>query len=594
MQPVGYLYDPDSHAAANARGENYWFAYAEEIFRQLGVDARAVDVRKGSDLSEALVDLRVLVVGDSHSAETSGAADQIARWVEDGGTLIGFAAEGLDEVFGNGFHSVTPQRDGGFAMTALMRLQPHALTTAVYSPFFVDQPLPVLGPVRKVVAAGSEPLAILLSLREAETVFPAVTHRQVGAGHAFYFAFDLAQTMWVLHKGRPIDGDYDLDGYLRLSDAMVTGGLRQDVPYADEMLFLLQNMMHGAGVPLVHQVPPLEGEVADLAVFFGGDDEGLTDGSQVLASDFMKSRGLPYHINIMPDAAGKFGLTVEEFRHIVANGHEPSLHYNFIDGFDHPTGFTQEDVQRQHDWFVQTFGHEPVASVNHWCRWTGWAEPAKWLAAAGGRADNSLIGVSSPPLNPVNNIGFAFGTAFPHYYYDDWRGENKWIDFLSEPIMCYEVGYFGNDVDPDKTHLAVDLAAYYHFTADFFHHPIYFAAAEGCAKAVDELLRYVGERKLRVVFMGCDGLWAWWDARRRSSVDVLSMRENETRFTARCEYADGMVVKVPAPGQVAEVTIGGSTVAADVEEHFGHRYVMVVCPEGESEVRVRFAEEGGE
>jgi hypothetical protein len=348
-------------------------------------------------------------------------------------------------------------------------------------------------------------------------------------------------------------------------------------------------MLHGAGVPMVHQLPPLDGEPADLVVFFGGDDEGLSDGSQVLASDFMKSRGLPYHINIMPYPDGHFGLTVEDFAHIVANGHEPSIHYNLIDGFDHPTGFTQEDVQRQWDFYMQTFGRAPVASVIHWCRWIGWAEPAKWMREAGCRADNSFIGVTSPPLNPVNNIGFAFGTAFPHYFYDDWRGENERIDFLAEPIMCYEVGYEGDEVFPEKTHLAVDLAAYFHYTVDFFHHPIYFAGTTGCGKAVDELLRYVAERKLRAIYLGCDAVWEWWDARHRSSVEVTSQTSDELSLTVRCEYATGMVVKVPATREVVSVSIGGEEVAPVLEEHVGRRYLMIVCPQGDSAIAVQFA-----
>ncbi len=588
MHPVGYLYDPQAHAAANARGENYWFAYVEEVFRQLGVGAQAVDLRDTAAFAETLQGLRVLVVGDARSADPRPVADDIARWVHDGGTLIGFATDGLDELFGNTFHSVTPQRDSGFQMTALVRFRPHALTTGVYGPFFAGQPLPVYGPVRKVQPSGSEALADLLSLRQAETVFPALTRLRQGRGWAYYFGLDLAQTMWVLHKGRPVDGDYDLDGYLRLSDAIVTGTLPQDVPFADELLFVLQNVLHEAGLPMVHQLPPAQGQVADLVVFFGGDDEGLTDGSQVAASDFMKSRGLPYHVNIMPYPDGRFGLTAQEHDHIVANGHEASLHYNFIDGFAHPAGFTREDVQRQWDWFCQAFGHKPVATVNHWCRWCGWTDPARWMHAVGGRADNSRIGVSSPPLNPVNHIGFAFGTAFPHYYYEDWRGENRGFDFLTEPIMAYEVGYAGDATDFDMTHRAVDLAAYYHMTADFFHHPTYIAQRESCRKAIDELLRYLQERALRPLFLGCDALWEWWDARSRSALHALSLTAGETRFVARCEYGAGMVVKVPARGEIAAVEVGGKAEPAVVQDHFGLRYVLVICPRGETEVTVRF------
>jgi hypothetical protein len=291
----------------------------------------------------------------------------------------------------------------------------------------------------------------------------------------------------------------------------------------------------------------------------------------------------------MPDANGKFGLTVEEHDRIVANGHETSLHYNFMDGFPHPCGFTQQDVQRQWDWFCETFRRQPIATVNHWCRWYGWAEPAKWMRAAGGRADNSRLGLSSPPLNPVNHIGFAFGTAFPHYYYDDWRSGNARIDFLAEPIMAYEVGYEGDTTHFEMTHRAVDIASYYHMTANFFHHPIYIAQRESCRAAIDELLRYVRERGLRTVFMGCDALWQWWDARQRSGIEIARLTDEESRFVARCEYPDGMVVKVPVIRDVANLRLGENSVTPFTEEHFGLRYAMLVCPKGETEVTVAFA-----
>ncbi|NCO39414.1 MAG: hypothetical protein COZ06_37765 [Armatimonadetes bacterium CG_4_10_14_3_um_filter_66_18] len=583
-QPIGYLYDPAAQEKANARGENCWSVYVQEIFAQLGAPAEAVTPTRTKPLASALEGLRVLVVGDSRSADLADAADDLTRWVEAGGTLVGLGSHGLDGLFGNAFHSMTPEPGSPYHATALARFEPHRLTTGVCAPQFVGKPLPLFGPLRKVVARDTGVLAWLFSIQEGRSDFPALTHRRVGQGHAYYSAFDLAQTLWVIHKGRPVDGDYDLDGYYRLSDAVAIGALSQNVPYADELLFLLQNVLHQAGIPLVHQLPPTDGQVADLVLYFGGDDEGLADGSQCLASEFMKSRGLPYHINIMPNAAGKFALSAQEHDQLLANGHETSLHYNFIDGFQHPGGFRKKDVKRQWDLFVQAFGRKPVATVNHCCRWTGWAEPARWMRAVGGRADNSRAGVTSPPLNPTGSVGFAFGTSFPHYYYDDWRSGNPRIDFLCEPIGAYEVGYQGEATDFGTLHDALDLAGSFHLTMNFFYHPYYFAHAPGCMKAVEELKRYLQERALKPVFFGCDALWAWWDARARSRVEVHTLAAGQTRFRARCAYPQGMVVKVPVSGPAAEVTVGGRKTPAALQTHCGLPYAMVVCPAGESEV----------
>ncbi|MBI3920379.1 MAG: hypothetical protein HY318_03085 [Armatimonadetes bacterium] len=583
MSTVGYLYDPESHASTNSRGENYWSAYIPEILDQLGASASPIRL---DSFEESLQSLCVLVVGDARSIDLGAVADTIADWVESGGTLIGLAPSGLDPLFGNTFNSVTPEPDSPYHPTALVRLKPHCLTTGVYSPRFEKDPVPVFGPVRKVVAQHSTTLASLENLRCAETSFAAITHCAVGSGHACYFCFDLAQTLWLIHKGRPIEGDHDLDGYMRFSDGVVTGNLSHEVPYADLLLYLLQNLLHQAGVPMIHQIPPSNGEVADFLAFFGGDDEGLKDGTQIAASDFMRSRDLPYHINIMPYPDGTFGLTVPEYEHIVANGHEPSLHYNFIDGFSHPCGFTRDDVLRQCEAYVRTFGRKPVATVNHWCRWCGWNEPAKWMREAGGRADNSRIGASSPPLNPVNRIGFAFGTAYPNYFYEDWRERNRKIDFLSLPIAAYEVGYFGEATDFETLHQALDLAADYHYTINFFFHPIYIAKYPACREAIDELLRYTQERALRPVYFGPDALWEWWDARTRSSLDQVSLTQAETRFLARCQYDEGMVVKVPVRGESAQVSVGGVATVPVIERHFGVDYALVICPPGETEVVV--------
>jgi hypothetical protein len=45
----------------------------------------------------------------------------------------------------------------------------------------------------------------------------------------------------------------------------------------------------------------------------------------------------------------------------------------------------------------------------------------------------------------VNFLGFSFGTAFPFWFHDDWRGRNRRIDFLEQPVAAYECGYVGRE-----------------------------------------------------------------------------------------------------------------------------------------------------
>ena len=98
-------------------------------------------------------------------------------------------------------------------------------------------------------------------------------------------------------------------------------------------------------IPLVHQLPPADGEIPDALFYWGGDDEGA-DGTQLPASNFMKEQRLPYHLNIMP-LGGSFHLTEDEARQIEANGHELALHINFINDYEHPLHFTRDDIKKQ-------------------------------------------------------------------------------------------------------------------------------------------------------------------------------------------------------------------------------------------------------
>jgi len=452
--------------------------------------------------------------------------------------------------------------------------------------------------VHKVLPEQSLELARLYDDCGKDTGCAAVTGRQLEKGHVFYFAFSVPQTIWVLHQGRPVDHDYDGDHRLRRSDAIVIRPHSSEVAYADEILFLLQNMIAVEPHPFVHQLPPLpppgskggdeaEGRIPDAVFFWGGDDEAASDGLQLIASNWMKQHGLPYHINAMRRKDGKFGLSVEDARKIRSNGHEIAPHFNFVDGFAQHLGFARDDVLAQAAAFRRQFGAGWTCSVNHSCRWTGWAEPARWMHEAGGKADNSFVPAPSPPSNPVNRFGFSFGTAFPFWFYDDWKAGNRKIEFLEEPITAYECGYFKEHTDFPTLHKAIDFAARYHLTMNMFYHPLYIARYPACRAAIGEALRYLSERKIRALHWGNDQLYAWWNARSETRLSPIAVDQSEVRFQVETDYAPGVIVKVPLGRRaVKSAAIGDDANPRNFtsQQRFGQNWAMVVVPRGKTRV----------
>ncbi len=586
---TAYLYDAAAHARANRNGRNHWDLYLREILDELGLRADEVGLDLLADAGRLDRYATLLVGGLSAEPLPQTTRDNLDRWVQGGGTLILFATEGLHELCGNRPQDSMQQPDSQFACTATFELQPHALTRDIHSTVQPEQRLLVFSDVRKVRADRSVELARLFDLQGHDTECAAVTARQLGKGNVFYFAFSVPQTMWVLHQGRPVDRDYDGDNILRRSDAIVIRPHSIEVAYADEILFLLQNMIAVQPSAFVHQLPPdPEGNIPDALFHWGGDDEGSTDGIQLFASNWMKAHGLPYHINAMPRADGTFGLTIEDARRIKDNGHEISLHFNFIDGFAKGTGFTRDDVLAQAAAFRQHFGQDWVCSVNHWTRWTGWTEPAEWMLEAGGKSDNTFVHAGSPPGNPTNLLGFSFGTAFPFWLYDDWRDENRRIDFLEQPITAYECGYIGQDrADFATIHKVVDVAARYHQTMNMFYHPVYIAKYPYCRETIEEMLRYLDERNIRPLHWGSDELYHWWKARSQTNIGPVTSNGHTLSVEVESAYAAGVVVKIPlGPGTVRSVTVNGASATFATEQRFGQNWLLAVVPSGKGLVRV--------
>ncbi|MEI6502627.1 MAG: hypothetical protein WCP21_16580, partial [Armatimonadota bacterium] len=442
-----------------------------------------------------------------------------------------------------------------------------------------DTPLPIIAPVKLIARHEGRELARLLSLPGRDLRHPAVTLREVGQGQALYFCFDVAHSLWAMHHGRPILDDYDGDGMLRMSDAMVLRPFPTSLPYADLLVFLLRDLIARRGLVFLDPLPPMaDGSTPDALFYYGGDDEHQPE-FQVRSSDTMKSLGLPYHVNLMPDPEGAFALSKAEFDHLRANGHEPSLHFNFIEGVTHPYAFTRRDVQRQVDWYEAAFGELPVCTVMHYTAWCGWTEPAEWLAGAGVLADNSRFISYSPPSNPVNQVGFGFGTAYPFFHYHDWRKDNDRIRFLGLPIGGYEAGYRGDEVDFRALRRALDLARYWRLTMNLFYHPVYVATYPACVEALRQGLAYLERTGLKALHYGPDQVTKWWLAR-----SEVKLEETADGYHVECHWESGCVVRLAWEGAAPPVTADGLPCFTSVREEHGVRWLYVAVPTGVHEV----------
>ena len=585
----GVVVSSSAQQADNQAGRNHWSAYAPEICDQLGLPAVVLEPEALTPGNLSGLSTLVLPAPAGEWLD-SASRDSLRKWVKEGGLLVGLGCAGLDDLFGVHCTGASLEQPDEYSPAAALSFCEDRLTQSAVWELHPTALSPVLAPARSVVLGDAWPLARQHALNGEGTCSPAITYRESGAGASLYFAFDLAQHMWVAHQGRPVDQDYDGDGYYRLSDAIPARDFEPELPYADQLLFLLRDAIATTGQPLLAPTPPMpDGRPSDALLFWGGDDEAAA-GTQTIASDFMREVGLPYHLNLMPDKQGRFSISKAEFDHIKANGHENSMHYDFQTDFPHPYAFTEAEVLQQAEWYEQAFGERAECSVFHWCHWTGWSEPAEWMLKAGGCADNSRIHRTSPPLNPTNLLGYVFGTSFPYHFFRDWRGGNARIPFLSEPITMYECGYRYEDLTTDFTelHRGLEMALRHHLTTDLFFHPVNVYRAEACREAIREVLRWIDARGANVVHMGNDELARWWFARSRTRLSEVTVSPEATRFTVECDWPRGCVVQVPARGAVAGVKSSAGACETVLRDEPWGVSLWAACPQGRTRVEVNW------
>ena len=586
MGAVAYLYDAKLHGKANRDGRNYWGVYTAELLDWLGVAAAPMTPGDMRD-ERALSGVGALVLGRDAAQSLKRATVDLKRWVKRGGLLIGLMPEGMEELFGVRKRRVMAQGGDPFSMNSTIGWLRSPLTRGIPSPLHPPEPLPILSDrvlLAERIARGAEALA-------ASPEGPAIVYRPLGRGATLYFAYDLAQTAWAIRQGRPVDADYDLDGWMwRSSDGPVTGARLLKGLVLDEALFVLERALARHGVVSLDRLPPTDGRPSDLLLFWGGDDEGFSDGSQLYASEFMKARSLPYHINVMADGSRGFGLSTEDAAKILANGHELSVHFNFVTEWSKPD-YTPADLKRQWRQFVERYNVRPEVYVSHCLRWCGWDETPLTLERLGMTGENIRAGIPTALglEDPCDRMGFAWGTVFPFHYRAGHAEGNRRIDFLSLPIQCYEVGYDVRAGTPDFTvlHAQLDFALHYRLTTNMFYHPCRILGSKAVRGAIDETLRYVASKKANVFHSAPDALARWWNARSASQIQESRSGSRRTiRVASGCEAGVTLRVPRPEPGKRISVTVDGSRVRPPAGKAIARPFVMLPLEPGEHEVCV--------
>ncbi|MDD5679518.1 MAG: hypothetical protein PHW60_16235 [Kiritimatiellae bacterium] len=547
---IAYICDDELRERLNRRQQNYWDVYFEEITSQLGLTSRKIRL---NEIEAALSDqsIRALFIGSqSGGLLTPGLRSAVEQWVRQGGILLGFGITGLDSVFGIETVGTIPQAENQYDLNGFFMPLPDSPIGAIHSPLAPHQKLLICSPVQLAKCAAGAPWAFYFKNNELPAEYTAVAWNHYHQGYAGYFCFDAARTVWLLHQGSPQAVAPAGQAYLRTCNLQIIGEQSNQVLYADEIIMILQAMLSCLPLPFIAPLPPQADKIPDALFFWGGDCCGAPSSNEIAAaSDWMQSRGLPWHANVL-FSKNAFNLTPEDAAHIVKNGHEISVHYNFPQPADKKQ--SEADLKRQNALFQEWYGRAPISSVIHCCAWHGWTDTAEWMAGCHTVADNSFIGKNVHLAAPDANapfMGFGFGTAFPFAFFGDFTKRNARLPLLEEPITGYELGHRGSIRDrdsfhPGELHAAIDLALHYHLTFNCFYHAIYIASFPRCREAIDEILHYIARQKATVLHMGTDALANWWKIRRRSTVQITELGRNKVCFDTACEYPAGMIVKI--------------------------------------------------
>ena len=524
---IWYLFDYQNQINANKNSRNYWYCYITEIFNKLGINGKILSLDNVNDVS----DNDILFLGNDE-------LDNDIKYVlskKNKLTVIGLGTRNADEIFG--IKSIRIQEGEEFTINSYFEM-----TDKTYLPIEdFDCKLPIISDINVIETNNCDTLAVIDDTGTAGLV---------KCGSKYYFTFDICQTIWAGSTGKPLyNGGINGFNIGRVPDSRIVP-LEYDtkIAFCDYYIYILQTILSKYNIPMLHRLPPCDnGKIPDWLLFIGGDDDATSGEMNLKASEILYNYDIPYHINVMPRGDGTFVSSYEDYELIKSRGHEIALHYDFVSGgFDKVTA---NDFRDQGEMFFREFGEIPVCNVGHCLASYGWAERCRDQAELGVLGDNSRLGeVDLNDINAFNMHGFAFGTAFPFFAYDDYTRDNKKLKFIEIPNTYYEPR-LKTDADLLQIHNCVDQAVKHGRCINYFMHPHYVSGwygggNESVLNAIEETLRYC-EKNNYVInkTTSVNKLCLWWHY--RADCKILNVKNNSCsvnfNITALCD----MIVKIP-------------------------------------------------
>jgi hypothetical protein len=144
---TAYIYDEQLRNEANRNSKNYWYEYIKEINCQMGLYAEQASICSLEDPS-ILRKIGALFIGDlKQEIITETARRNLESWVKDGGLLIGFATEGLDDLFGNVYGSKIKQVPDEYRISGYFSLGDVPITSGIHSYLHPEQRLIIISDI---------------------------------------------------------------------------------------------------------------------------------------------------------------------------------------------------------------------------------------------------------------------------------------------------------------------------------------------------------------------------------------------------------------------------------------------------------------
>ena len=426
----------------------------------------------------------VLLAGDLRL--TSEQREALARWVEQGGSLIGIGGtSGLDAVFG--VSGQRPLAEGWIEVTD----HDHPVTAGLRSS------LHVFGGYAVKIGSGASLAGVTSGKQGAKG--SALVENRFGKGRALLLAPDLIFSIVHIQQGLPVFQDGVAapddsapidDGQLKAEDGMVLDWQRDRSPMqpdgvpvflepiTDELReIILRSILHvaleqGVALAMLWYWPRGLKAVGHIS----HDTDGHDPQKAVALLDVMNRCGVKSTwCTLFPG-----GYPAEFYRTLKEQNFEIALHYDAMSG-DERTSWSKENLVFQHRWLMDAAGLEHVASnKNHYTRWESRLDFFRWCEELGIESDQTR-GPSKQ-----GTIGFPLGGSQPYFPLDDETDPPRFLNVLEVNMLTQDLvvvcpGEYGSQL--------VDSVLRHHGVAHFLFHPAHILKPD-VAEALGGLIDY--------------------------------------------------------------------------------------------------------